>query len=246
MCLRSFDHGRFRAAQKWVGCLFLAQCRGNGRTSGGAQRSNPLDPRADQRILGFDGQGEAQIGFGIFVRAVDQGVVRQRSQAVRASAASAPACPRTDGRSRRRTACRRRRPRPERNRQDGRAYGRRPAAHRRLCPSTSIVSPPLRGVGAACDRLSSRSEDPGLPARDKFFDTTLMVVMMVGDQDGLELQMQRLEPGDYRRGVARIDHGSSSVTDQQPDVVVLERGNGQDFEHAGTIERRPPDVNSGS
>ncbi len=32
MCLRSLDHGRFRAAQKGVGRLFLAQCRGNGRT----------------------------------------------------------------------------------------------------------------------------------------------------------------------------------------------------------------------
>ena len=105
---------------------------------------------------------------------------------------------------------------------------------------------PRQRVGAACDRLLSRSEHPGMPVLDEFGDTALMVGVVVRDQDGFEAQLQRFQPRHDRCGVARIDHGRPSVADQQPDVIVLECGNEQNFEHAGTIEPRSTDVNSRS
>ena len=66
---------------------------------------------------------EFDVGGGVFVAAIDFGVVRQVAQLHAAIATSAPACPRSRGRSRSRTACRRRRRacRRETNRRCGRS-----------------------------------------------------------------------------------------------------------------------------
>lgn len=56
-----------------------------------------------------------------------------------------------------------------------------------------------------------------------------MVGMVVGNEDGFELEALGLEARHHRRGFAGIHHSSPVAAAQQPDVVILERGNKIDF-----------------
>ena len=82
------------------------------------------------------------------------------------------------------------------------------------------------------------------PARFQFGDATLVIGMMMRDQDALQRQIVGFQTGDDRGGIAGIDNEGTLAAGQQPDVIVLERGNERNFEHTGTIERNAPNVNS--
>ena len=97
---------------------------------------------------------------------------------------------------------------------------------------------------AACDRLISRCIDLGVPASCQLGDAPLVIGMVMRDEDALERQIFSLQTRDYGCRIARVDDEGTLAPGQQPDVIVLERGNERNFKHAGTIERNAPDVNS--
>ncbi len=46
----------------------------------------------------------------------------------------------------------------------------------------------------------------------------------------------RVEKGDQRRGIAGVDRDGMAVVVPHPDVVVFERGQGNERQHDGTVE----------
>ena len=92
-----------------------------------------------------------------------------------------------------------------------------------------------------------RTEDSRARRRNKFRSAAHMVGMMVRQQYRVQMQTLGAEQAQHRIRHAGIDNCDSlwvGMTAQQPDVIVLERGDGRNFKHAGTIGRRSPDVNS--
>ncbi|MCY1183009.1 hypothetical protein D9M73_235940 [compost metagenome] len=64
-----------------------------------------------------------------------------------------------------------------------------------------------------------------------------MVVMMVGDQDiGQRPARMGVEPGQHRRGIAGVDHGTAARAGilQQPEVVVGKGGESVNLDHEGS------------
>lgn len=66
---------------------------------------------------------------------------------------------------------------------------------------------------------------------EQFAHATHMIFVMVGQQDGIELQPQGLEPCQHGRSLARIDNQAVIFVSDQPDVVVVESGNCDDAIH---------------
>ena len=81
--------------------------------------------RGQHRVVRLDGARELDVGGGVFVAAIEFGVVRQVAQLLERAPTSSPGCPRSRARSRWRTACRRRRRASRRaaNRRCARACG---------------------------------------------------------------------------------------------------------------------------
>src|SRR3569623_1492077 len=58
-----------------------------------------------------------------------------------------------------------------------------------------------------------------------------MVAMMMGDQNGGQSEGAGIEVGDQRNGSARVDSDGMMVVVPDPDVIVLERGQGNESQH---------------
>jgi hypothetical protein len=96
-----------------------------------------------------------------------------------------------------------------------------------------------QGMREACDRLGSRSVDchrVASGACHQVADTTLMVGVVMRDQDRDQPQPFPLEHGRDRCGIARIDDDGTGAATQQPDVVVTECRNGDDVETGRHID----------
>jgi len=75
-------------------------------------------------------------------------------------------------------------------------------------------------VGSICSRW------PGLQKR---WDATDVIVMMMCNQDRLELQIKTLKCLYYRRGIPGVYHSGLPAIMQQPDIVIPEGRDRQDF-----------------
>lgn len=67
----------------------------------------------------------------------------------------------------------------------------------------------------------------------QFCDAIDMVVVAVGAQDGMQLQAQSGKEIQHGLCLSRIDHDSGAVVVDGPDVIILQSGDGGDFEHEG-------------
>jgi hypothetical protein len=65
----------------------------------------------------------------------------------------------------------------------------------------------------------------------QFRDAADMVAMVVGGEDGTKPVAALRQMLQHRRGVARVDHRDLAVGAQQPDIVVVEGGQGTYFSH---------------
>ena len=105
---RGRDHVGFAHAQERVDGAFGGDRRGQRPRAFGAQRLAAGFVLGQGRVAGLDRAREAQVRERVFVRAADARTRPATRRACRESGASAPEFPRTAGRSRRKTACRRR------------------------------------------------------------------------------------------------------------------------------------------
>lgn len=65
----------------------------------------------------------------------------------------------------------------------------------------------------------------------KFFDAADVVMVAVGTQDAVQLQPAHGKKIQHGLCLSRINHRSGTVVVDGPDVVILQSGNGGDFEH---------------
>jgi len=86
-----------------------------------------------------------------------------------------------------------------------------------------------QGTRAACDRLVARRINLGLPARFQFGDAPLMIGVVMGNQDAFQHQPASLQPCLHRRSITGVDDEGTLAPGQQPDVIILERGNERNF-----------------
>ena len=91
-----------------------------------------------------------------------------------------------------------------------------------------VAHPPCNPFNAAIHRTKHHR----FMVRDKSRHTTGMIGVMVGEQDGGEFELVLCEIGLNHFAIAWINHGGSVANPQQPDIVILERGQGNDFEAA--------------
>ena len=77
----SGDHGRLRAAQEGIGPFLFAQGARNRRQPRRTKLTDTLYPLTQRGAFWLDGESEAQIDLGVFVGAIDSGIVRQGRQA---------------------------------------------------------------------------------------------------------------------------------------------------------------------
>ncbi len=93
-------------------------------------------------------------------------------------------------------------------------------------------------VAHAGDVFDGRTEHRHGGMGQQFGNAADMVAVVVGGKDGTEAVAALRQVFQDRRGVARVDDGDLAVGAQQPDVVVVEGGQGQYFSHAGIFSQR--------
>ena len=93
------------------------------------------------------------------------------------------------------------------------------------------------------NRLPRRSVDGHLPALEQRAVAADMIAVMMRADDRGELELLALEIVDHRRSVAGIDDGRGAAFAQQPDVVVGERGDGDNRRHGRIFESAGQRVN---
>ena len=64
----------------------------------------------------------------------------------------------------------------------------------------------------------------------QFCDAADVVVVAMGAQDRIQLQSPRIKKVQHRSSFTRIDHGGVAIVVYGPDVVVLQGGDGGDFD----------------
>ena len=189
------------------------------------------------RVMRFAGQREAQVGGGVFVRAIHAGVAGQLREALqgvmqlrgRAFEIPAAACAEQHIAAKQNAGC-----------DEGEVVvevagdfedveidaGRvefEPVAFAQIVADTRIagMSPPIH-------RHVVYFAQSG--------DAAGVVGVAVGAQDGIQPQAVRIEECQHRRGLAGIDHGGMLAVVDRPDVVVLQGGDGGDVEHGASRE----------
>lgn len=76
-----------------------------------------------------------------------------------------------------------------------------------------------------------RPEYRATVSREQRIDPAHMVAMVMGDQDGRQLQMACLQRRLHGRRLAGVHDKGLVADDAKPDIVVLKDGNGQDGKH---------------
>lgn len=76
----------------------------------------------------------------------------------------------------------------------------------------------------AVDVLVGRSEHGYGRVREQAAQAADVIGMMMGDEDGCELQLLTLKVVDDGLGVARIDHQGMAAVVHEPDVVIAKGG----------------------
>ena len=99
-------------------------------------------------------------------------------------------------------------------------------------------------AGHAGYRFPLGSEYRYVILRQQIRDSADVVCVMVGGEDGFELQALGLEVFEDGAGFTRIDDHRAAIASQAPDVVVLERPYGLDDDgiHAGIFIIEPLNV----
>ena len=155
-----------------------------------------------QRRVVVHRQGEAGVGGGVFVGAVDGGVVGQGGQPAAGWSTSAPACLRTAARSPARTGCRRRRRcgRRRRSRRCGRSvWPPVSITSKRVSPS-STTSPSATSRSSGAMRVTSGGPDDGRAGGGLDLGVAAGVVgVPVGVEDQVERPAQPLQLAQDRR-----------------------------------------------
>jgi len=226
------DDLRLGAAQEGVGGFF--------QRDGGGQRdpvclAQPLgcsDALLQSGIAGFAGQREAQVGGGVFVRAIYAGVVGQLREALqrmvqlRGAALEIPAAARAE---------------------------QHIAAEQCFRGKISDVVVEMAGnlEDGELDLERSQSEAVALAQiisdvrvvrmsptihRDvvyfaQLLDAADVIAVAVGAQDDIQLQAVGLQILQHGRCFAGVDHDSILAVVDSPNVIVLQRGDGGNVEH---------------
>jgi SAM-dependent methyltransferase len=86
--------------------------------------------------------------------------------------------------------------------------------------------------------LERRAEHGNRKTLEDFRQAADVVAVVMGGEDGAEAVAAALEVGEYRRGIARIDHRDEASGAQQPDVVVFESVQGEYFSHRAIFSNR--------
>src|SRR5581483_1674717 len=94
----------------------------------------------------------------------------------------------------------------------------------------------LRGLGA-------RTVDRHVPVAQQQRQAADVVRVVVGDEDRRQFQPAFVQRGPHHFAVPRVDHGGGPAAVQQPQVVVLERGEGRHGYHVATLSPEVPVVN---
>ena len=234
----AFAHARRIHAQEGIAGAFAGQGHRQAGFAAGALPAHFVQALVAVGVDGFGFPGKTPVGFGVFVGAQDPGVAGQGGQAVergqhlrRAAFEQAAAAEAEEGVAAKQqagavegdvAACMARYGDDLEAGAEGRhlhpvavtdAYGRR--------RDTRVV----RTVAGYGEGIEQR------------FDAADVVGMVVGQQHGHRPQAAR-GGFEHRRGIARIDHDAVAARPgQQPDVVVPERRQRDDFQGGGRIFR---------
>lgn len=239
---------RWRAhAQEWIRCLFLPQRCRHGGFPGVAQCCTGRGPVPDLHVVGLHGQGEAQVGLGIFVRAIDECVVGQRADPIQGiqhlcrrafEQASATG-------HEQRVSCK----------QDaGAMIGNVPARVSRYCQHAESrlqslykdsVAIPQR-YAAPGDVLGRGSVNGDRVTPQQFLDAAHVVAMVMRGQDGAGFQPVGRERREHGRRVAGVDDGRVPAVGchDQPDVIVGECRDWFNLHHAPMLASTLSRVNT--
>ena len=141
---------------------------------------------AGPALPGSTARAKRRLRQGVFMGAADAGVAGQGGQPVQRSQHLRRACPRTGGRSRRRTACRRRtagvrRRRRWPRRRCGRRCGPAHRAPRSAAPSAGHLSPSRSGLKGSGMRSRGRAVDRGAGGLAQFGHAAGVVAVVVRD-----------------------------------------------------------------
>jgi hypothetical protein len=230
--LQGADDFGLRAAQEGVGGFFQCDGGGQGDLVCCAQLPGGGDALLQHGIIRFAGQREAQVGCGVFVGAIHAGVVGQQGQALQGMVQLCR-CPFEVPAA----ACAEQHVAAEQNIRcdeadvivkvagdldDAELYAGRgqleSVTFAQIVGDVRIVgmSPPIhRHVVYFA----------------QFCNTADMVIVAMGAQDSVQLQVVRMQEAQYRRSFARVDHGSMPVVVDGPDVVVLQGWDSGDFKY---------------
>src|SRR3981081_3876513 len=93
-----------------------------------------------------------------------------------------------------------------------------------------------RALGAAAnrmgergDRFAARSVHRNRVSLQNIRDASDMILVMVGGKDRDQLQLFGREIVQHRLSLARVDYRRTARVAQRPDIVVLERPQGDDY-----------------
>ena len=235
--LQGADEFRLGAAQEGVGGFFQRDAGGQGGLGGRALLRDLFDAPLHIGVMRFAGQREAQVGGGVFVRAIHAGVTGQLREALqgvkqlrgRTFEVPAAAC------AEQRIAAKQD-ARDEVGRDEGEVIvevaGDFEDIECDACPDIKRVEfEPVAFAQVVADKRIAGvlpSVYRHVVYFTQFCDAANVVGMAVGAQDDFQLQAARLEECHHRRGFAGIDHGGILVIVDRPDVIVPQGGDGGD------------------
>ena len=242
--LQGADDLRLGAAQEGVGGIFQRDGGGQGGQVRRAQLLGGGGALLHFGVVRFAGQREAQVGGGIFVCAVHAGVIRQLREALqgvvqlREAAFEIPAATATE---------------------------QHVAAEQYFRGEICDVVVEVAGNFEDGEHDAERVEleaiafaqvigdvrvvgmSPPIHRHVVYFaqsrDAADVVGVAVGAQNGIQLQAVRIQESQHWSGFAGINHGSMLAVVYDPDVVVLQCGNGGDVEHGASGSWAMPNCN---
>ena len=211
---------------------FIPKARRETRQALLAQLADHPDPLLDRQVVRLDRVGETQVGEGVFMGTIKEGVIGQgREPLQRVVHLGRGAFEQT-------TAA-------------GGEEGIATEQH-----ALTVVGDVAQGVAWHMDDVQAQAMPVDLIAilqplavmvrhgiqfraievgmgevAQQLEHTAHMIAMVVGQQDGVELEPQGLEPFQHRRRLARIDNQAVILVSDQPDVVVTEGRNCDDAIH---------------
>ncbi len=235
-CERFGGLDKFRevAAQERIGLFFQAKEGRYGIAVAGTQPAHLLQALAGGGVVRLGDDGKGQIGLGVFVGAVDHGLIGQGAQLLqggvhllrRALEQAAAAGGKQGVTAKQRVMA-----------DIADVAAGMPGSVEHLEAETAWIQGDgitlANGMGEGGDALMGRAVDRDLIALHQFLHTARVIPMVVGDQDGDRLQVVLFQPRDHRIGIARVDNGHVVVVPatDEPDIIVVEGVDASNFQH---------------